>query len=114
MSRARRRFEERKRKLRKIDAVYNWRYTNWDGKHIYADWSHYWFRPEKEKPIKWWKHSTWVAMSESGHHRTWQHPMMVKPWRTNCKQIQRDITAGRVDPDEVLFPVYCRPWVYYW
>lgn len=109
MSRARRRFEERKRKLKIINEIYyDWRSAEWDGKHLVWDWV--WRR---SKIIKWWREDG-LRMSESGHHRTWMHPLMVKPWRARCHHVERNLLLGRVDPDEVLFPVYCRPWIYYW
>lgn len=115
MSRAKRRFEERKRKLRKIGTIYRtWGRVEWDGKYLRLDWSHYWWYDGKEKPIKWWNSGTVTGMSETGHHRTWLHPLMLKPWRARCKQLQREIRVGHVDPDEALFPIYGRPWIYYW
>ena len=114
--RAKRRFEERKRKLKLINEVYDWGYTNWDGKYVYRDWSRHWifiWHSDIPKIVKWWRADN-IRMSESGHHRTWLHPMMTKPWRTQCKQLQRDLAAGRIDPDEALFPIYGRPWIYYW
>jgi hypothetical protein len=115
MSRARRRFEERKRKLKRINAIYrDWSRVKWDGKYLYRDWSHYWWFDQREKPIKWWRQENVSNMSEAGHHKSWLRPMMTRPWRINCKRVQRDITSGRIDPDEALFPIYGRPWIYYW
>lgn len=114
MCRAKRRFEERKHKLKKINSIYDWGRTDWDGKYIRRDWSYYWwFSGGKEEPIKWWKHSNFTCMSESGHS-AWVHDMMTKPYRAKSKMLQRSLAAGRIDPDEALFPVWGKPWIYYW
>lgn len=111
MSRARRRFEERKRKLQRINEVYDWGHVHWDGKYVRRDWRHYWwFNGDKEKPIKYWKN---MRMGESGHS-SWVHCFMTKPHRTEASRLVRSIAAGRIEPDEGMFPVHGKPWIYFW
>lgn len=118
MSRAKRRFEERKRKLKKAKAMwiyYGYRESSWAPSKLLLYWSLPEYLPhDVYREVKLWRPWNNLVMSEAGRHRSWLHPMMVKPWRTNCNRLTRDLTAGRVDPDEVLYPIYCRPWIYYW
>lgn len=115
--RAKRRFEERKRKLRVLNRIYrDWGGgIRWDGKHLYRDWSR-WYGIHNWTPdlIEWWEPESQRSMSERGHHKQWLNPMMKKPWRRRSHKVIHDLFVGRVDPDEVLFPVYGRPWIYYW
>ncbi len=108
--RAKRRFEERKRKLKRLDEVYDWGHVTWDGKHLYRNWQHYWWFRHKEKPIKWWGI---IRMSESGHS-AWVHTFMTKPHRAEASRLTRSITAGRIEADAAIFPVHGKPWIYYW
>lgn len=115
MSRAYRRFEERKRKLRRINEVYrDWSHTYWDGTRIYRDWSNHWLflygQKDKSEPIKYWKN---MRMGESGHS-DWVHTFMTKPHRTAANRLVRSIAVGRIKPDEAMFPIHGKPWVYFW
>jgi hypothetical protein len=113
--RAKRRFEERKRKLKLLNEVYDWGYVDWDGKHVYRDWSRHWifiWHKDQPKIVKWWREDN-LRMSESGHS-AWVHAMMTKPHRSQQKALERAITAGRIEPDEALFPIWGKPWIYYW
>jgi hypothetical protein len=104
--RARRRFEERKRRLQRINEIYNdWNNCRWDGKYIYYN---YWWRGNTR--VSYWHN---MRMGETGHS-AWVHTFMTKPHRTEANRLVRSITAGRIEPDEALFPVWGKPWIYYW
>lgn len=113
MSRAYRRFEERKRRLKRINEVYKWGYTDWDGKYIRRNWDrYYWCRIEGEiePPIKYWKN---MRMGETGHS-AWVNTFMNRPARSMDKRLTKSIAAGRIEPDGAMFSIHGKPWIYYW
>lgn len=108
-------YQTKRKKLARINIMTKWGHTDWDGKVLYRDWSRHWLFDHGQRDVrivqKWWRNP--LEMSESGH-AAWKRVMMNRPHRAEKRRVEKDIVAGRVDPEEAVFPIWGKPFIYYW
>ncbi len=91
--------------------------SSWRAKHGYKpvrtgdvhtmsweDWRQRWIHP---------KGKSYLSMM-NGNPAWWDRVFHVRPHRVRTKRMERAVLLGKVDPDDLAWPIPYRPWQYWW